>query len=115
MDVTPHDLRNAELREAFRGYRPEEVEELLELAAVTRIQDDAGARLRGIPERDLEAPDGRAARRPPMRPDLHEIDLSAVPDVPGVTRAAGPKEPDATEAVFQRPSGSSEEGDGGPP
>src|SRR5918992_104293 len=30
MDVTPHDLRNAELREAFRGYRPDEVEELLE-------------------------------------------------------------------------------------
>src|SRR5712691_13095952 len=35
MDVTPHDLRNAELREAFRGYRPEEVEELLERAAIT--------------------------------------------------------------------------------
>jgi cell division initiation protein len=35
MDVTPHDLRNAELREAFRGYRPEEVEELLERAAAT--------------------------------------------------------------------------------
>lgn len=35
MDLTPHDLRNAELREAFRGYRPDEVEELLERAAVT--------------------------------------------------------------------------------
>src|SRR2546423_3329262 len=35
MEVTPHDLRNAELREAFRGYRPEEVEELLERAAIT--------------------------------------------------------------------------------
>ena len=35
MEVTPHDLRNAELREAFRGYRPDEVEELLERAAVT--------------------------------------------------------------------------------
>jgi len=35
MDVTPHDLRNAELREAFRGYRPDEVEELLERAAIT--------------------------------------------------------------------------------
>ena len=34
MDITPHDLRNAELREAFRGYRPDEVEELLERAAV---------------------------------------------------------------------------------
>lgn len=34
MDLTPHDLRNAELREAFRGYRPDEVEELLERAAV---------------------------------------------------------------------------------
>jgi cell division initiation protein len=35
MEVTPHDLRNAELREAFRGYRPDEVEELLERAAIT--------------------------------------------------------------------------------
>src|ERR1044072_2295155 len=35
MDVTPHDLRNAELRGAFRGYRPDECEELLERAAIT--------------------------------------------------------------------------------
>lgn len=49
MELTPHDLRNAELREAFRGYRPDEVEELLERAAVTleRMHE----RIRGLSER----------------------------------------------------------------
>jgi cell division initiation protein len=61
MDVTPHDLRNAELREAFRGYRPDEVEELLERAAVTleRMHE----RSRQLQERvsQLEA-DGSSAK-----------------------------------------------------
>lgn len=61
MDVTPHDLRNAELREAFRGYRPDEVEELLERAAVTleRMHE----RVRGLQEKlgqvEQEASNGR--------------------------------------------------------
>jgi cell division initiation protein len=61
MDVTPHDLRNAELREAFRGYRPDEVEELLERAAVTleRMHE----RIRLLQERigqvEQEAANGR--------------------------------------------------------
>lgn len=61
MDVTPHDLRNAELREAFRGYRPDEVEELLERAAVTleRVHE----RMRSLQERvaqvEQEAASGR--------------------------------------------------------
>ena len=61
MDVTPHDLRNAELREAFRGYRPDEVEELLERAAVTleRMHD----RLRQLQDKvaqvEQEASSGR--------------------------------------------------------
>jgi cell division initiation protein len=185
MEVTPHDLRNAELREAFRGYRPDEVEELLERAAITlermhernrqlqertasleaegstskemesvlrqtlllaqrtadetvtaaherarqlvedaedraltltgeaeqqarivgeaqrqkyeaivselsarrdlltldidaleRVQADYRGRLRAILEKELEDLDRRAALPPPMRPDLHEIDLS---------------------------------------
>jgi cell division initiation protein len=239
MDVTPHDLRNAELREAFRGYRPEEVEELLERAAVTlervhernrqlqekvaaleaegstakemesvlrqtlllaqrtadetvtaaherarhlveesedraltltteaeqqarivgeaqrqkfeaivaelsarrdvltldidaleRVQADYRGRLRAILEKELEDLDRRAALSAPMRPDLHEIDLSAIPDIPGVTRAAGPTVPEETEvepagspsgasagasSMFRRPSASSDETEGGPP
>ncbi|SRR6266513_2111803 len=219
MDVTPHDLRNAELREAFRGYRPEEVEELLERAAVTlermhernrqlqekigaleaegstakemesvlrqtlllaqrtadetvttaherarhlleesedraltltseaeeqarivgeaqrqkyeaivtelsarrdvltldidgleRVQADYRGRLRAILEKELEDLDRRAALPPPTRPDLHEIDLSAVPEPPVVSQEAA-----GAPNTFQRPSRSSDEADGGPP
>ena len=230
MDVTPHDLRNAELREAFRGYRPEEVEELLERAAVTlermhernrqlqekiagleaegstakemesvlrqtlllaqrtadetvttahdkarhlveeaedraltltseaeeqarivgeaqrqkyeaivaelsarrdvltldidgleRVQADYRGRLRAILEKELEDLDRRAALPAPARPELHEIDLSAVPE----PAAADPAEPEVAEtpasspggaggqsSIFQRPS---EAADSGPP
>jgi cell division initiation protein len=206
MDVTPHDLRNAELREAFRGYRPEEVEELLERAAVTlermhernrqlqekissleaegstakemegvlrqtlllaqrtadetvtaahdkarhlleeaedralrltseadeqarivgeaqrqkheaivaelsarrdlltldidaleRVQADYRGRLRAILEKELEDLDRRATLPPVARPELHEIDLSAVPEAPPA-RATFPVDPELPEA-----------------
>jgi cell division initiation protein len=226
MDVTPHDLRNAELREAFRGYRPEEVEELLERAAVTlermhernrqlqekvgvleaegssakemesvlrqtlllaqrtadetvtaahdrarhlleesedraltltneaeeqarivgeaqrqkyeaivselsarrevltldidaleRVQADYRGRLRAILEKELEDLDRKAALPPPIRPELHEIDLSAVPGPPATTPAepegAQPEvaQPVGGASMFRRPS---DESDGGP-
>jgi cell division initiation protein len=61
MDVTPHDLRNAELREAFRGYRPDEVEELLERAAVTleRMHERARLLQERIGQVEQEASSGR--------------------------------------------------------
>jgi cell division initiation protein len=228
MDVTPHDLRNAELREAFRGYRPEEVEELLERAAVTlermhernrqlqekvgalesegstakemesvlrqtlllaqrtadetvttaherarhlveesedraltltseaeeqarivgeaqrqkyeaivaelsarrelltldidaleRVQADYRGRLRAILEKELEDLDRRAALASPMRPDLHEIDLSSVsapvPRAESESNAPEPATPSASvgaTSMFRRPS---DESEGGPP
>ena len=61
MDVTPHDLRNAELREAFRGYRPDEVEELLERAAVTleRMHERSRLLQERIGQVEQEASNGR--------------------------------------------------------
>jgi cell division initiation protein len=231
MDVTPHDLRNAELREAFRGYRPDEVEELLERAAITlermhernrqlqekvgtleaegstakemesvlrqtlllaqrtadetvtsaherarhlveesedraltltteaeeqarivgeaqrqkyeaivaelsarrdlltldidaleRVQADYRGRLRAILEKELDDLDRRAALPPPMRPDLHEIDLSAVRESPAGLAALSEAEPaavsvgargtDPEASMFGRPS---DPADGGPP
>lgn len=35
MDISPHDLRTAELREAWRGYRQDDVDELLDRSATT--------------------------------------------------------------------------------
>jgi cell division initiation protein len=229
MDVTPHDLRNAELREAFRGYRPEEVEELLERAAVTlermhernrqlqekvaaleaegstakemesvlrqtlllaqrtadetvttaheksrqlveeaedraltltseaeeqarivgeaqrqkyeaivaelssrrdvltldidsleRVQADYRGRLRAILEKELEDLDRRATLPTPARPELHEIDLSAVPAVPSATESEEPEVAETSAetsaptsgpaSMFQRPPEAAEAG-----
>src|SRR5215470_18488768 len=47
MDVTPQELRGTEIKEAFRGYHRDEVDDLLERAAVTienlsrQLQDTA--------------------------------------------------------------------------
>src|SRR5438105_2757348 len=96
MDVTPHDLRNAELREAFRGYRPEEVEEALE-----RVQADYRGRLRAILEKELEDLDRRAVLPPGARPEIHEIDLSGLPEAP--SRASAPVDPEVADPEIAEP------------
>src|SRR5215210_2537912 len=225
MDVTPHDLRNAELREAFRGYRPDEVEELLERAAITlermhernrqlqekiagleaegstakemesvlrqtlllaqrtadetvtsahekarqlvesaedrsltltseaeeqarivgeaqrqkyeaivaelsarrdllsldidaleRVQADYRGRLRAVLEKELEELDRRAGLTPPMKPDLHEIDLSAVAVPPDdEPEIAKPSVPPPVHNTATTAWGRPETGDSGPP
>jgi DivIVA domain-containing protein len=49
MEITPRELRDVEIREAFRGYSRDEVNELLERAAATL--DAANERLQQVSER----------------------------------------------------------------
>ncbi len=94
------------------------------------MQADYRGRLRAILEKELEDLDRRAALAAPMRPDLHEIDLSAVPEPPVESPAGGPAEPEPTEvdpagspagtsvgasSMFRRPTAATDEADGGPP
>src|SRR5437868_6891335 len=53
MDLTPQQLREVELREKFRGYDPDEVDDLLErvAAGLEQLQD----RLRSAMERAARA------------------------------------------------------------
>src|SRR5207302_7336133 len=93
----------------------------LDIDGLERVQADYRGRLRAILEKELEDLDRRAALPAPARPELHEIDLSAVPE----PAAADPAEPEVAEtpasspggaggqsSIFQRPS---EAADSGPP
>jgi cell division initiation protein len=61
MDVTPRELRDIEIKEAFRGYNRDEVDELLERAAVSieRLAD----RVRQVTDRMAEAESGASRNR----------------------------------------------------
>ena len=130
-----HDLRagSAPLRQRIPGLLAVMAEQgsLLQVGDEYRLQTREGSeweadyrgRLRAILEKELEDLDRRATLAAPARPDLHEIDLSAVPEPSGV----GPAEPERTtkespvgapvgsSSMFQRPSRSAEESDAGPP
>ena len=49
MEITPRELRDVEIRESFRGYSRDEVNELLERAAATL--DAANERIQQMSER----------------------------------------------------------------
>ncbi len=96
----------------------------LDIDALERVQADYRGRLRAVLEKELEELDRRAALPAPSRPELHEIDLSAVPvpdagfprdtpEPPGATRGhRGRPAPTHTASVFARPGDPAE---GGPP
>ena len=58
MDVTPQELRGSEIKEAWRGYHRDEVDELLERAAVT---------IEHLSQQLATASSPSGARRPPRR------------------------------------------------
>lgn len=63
MDVTPHELRTSELREAWRGYRQDDVDALLERVAGTieRLQGQVERLSERVAEAENEAGLGREA------------------------------------------------------
>src|SRR6516225_5033156 len=73
MDVTPQELRDIEIREAWRGYHRDDVDELLERAAATveRLQDEVRqAQLRAAQAPPAPTPAARApAVTPPPVPE----------------------------------------------
>ncbi len=69
MDVTPQELRDVEIREAWRGYHRDDVDELLERAAATieSLEDEVRqVQLRAAPAAAPPAP--RPAPTPPPAP-----------------------------------------------
>ena len=69
MDVTPQELRGNEIKEAFRGYDRDEVDDLLERAAVT-IENLTAPGSRTC---SSAAPRRRAASRTSSRDDAEMI------------------------------------------
>ncbi|HVM39731.1 MAG TPA: DivIVA domain-containing protein [Acidimicrobiia bacterium] len=63
MDVTPHELRTVELREAWRGYRQDDVDELLDRVAATveRLQAQVERLAERLAKAEEEAGMGREA------------------------------------------------------
>jgi vacuolar-type H+-ATPase subunit H len=94
----------------------------LDIDALERVQADYRGRLRGILEKELEDLDRRGALPAPARPDLHEIDLSAVAEPalaarveaePGLpSEPVSPSSSVGSSSVFRRPA---DETEGGPP
>jgi DivIVA domain-containing protein len=88
MDVTPQELRDIEIREAWRGYHRDDVDELLERAAATieHLQDE-------VRQAQL-----RAAQAPPSPPAARTPAVAAPPPVPERER----REPGIDTDVIQR-------------
>src|SRR5436190_275574 len=126
MDVTPQELRSSEIKDSWRGYDRDEVDDLLERAAVTiesltqKLQDTASRpappvaaasaldayangyrdRIRGIIESDLENL-GRNVEPPSPRPDLHEVELPPERDTAPVAAIERPEpERESAEAAI---------------
>ena len=66
MDITPQELRDIEIRESFRGYHRDDVDDLLERAASTI--EHLEHQIRVLQERLASAP--AATRREPTRHPL---------------------------------------------
>ena len=67
MDVTPQELRDIEIRESFRGYHRDDVDELLERAAATI--EHLEHQIRILQERLASGPAPRREREPERAPE----------------------------------------------
>ena len=89
MDVTPQELRDIEIREAWRGYHRDDVDELLERAAATieHLEAEAQqlrARAQSGPPPAAPAPAPGAIKAPAV------IKTPAAVQAPAATKAPAP-------------------------
>ena len=80
MDVTPQELRDIEIRESFRGYHRDDVDELLERAAATI--EHLEHQIRILQERLASGPAPAARREPERAPVPAPVPTPAAAPVP---------------------------------
>ncbi len=110
MDVTPQELRDTEIREAWRGYHRDDVDELLERAAATiehlheqvralqqRIHVGAPAAVQAAPQQSAPQPVVQAPPQPAPQPAVPE--RVPVPDTDVIQRTLILAQKAADEAV----------------
>jgi DivIVA domain-containing protein len=110
MDVTPQELRDTEIREAWRGYHRDDVDELLERAAATiehlheqvralqqRIHVGAPAAVQAAPQQPAPQPVVQAPPQPAPQPAVPE--RVPVPDTDVIQRTLILAQKAADEAV----------------
>ncbi|MFO1537486.1 MAG: DivIVA domain-containing protein, partial [Actinomycetota bacterium] len=87
MDITPHELRDIEIRESFRGYHRDDVDDLLERAASTI--EHLEHQIRVLQERLAAAPAPAARREPAPAPTPAPAPAPAPVPVPQAPSGSG--------------------------
>src|SRR4029077_16782673 len=81
MDVTPQELRSSEIKDSWRGYDRDEVDDLLERAAVTiesltqKLQEAASRPVPAAPQAAPAAAAGAVASEVPLPSSREDADM----------------------------------------